>query len=161
MNRYTLLWKMVAGLLVSQKTKVLFSAGWYQALTYQGWSLNFKMALLVRNQQSTMNKRWQCNIMGPDVKRAFKVHWQLAKSSMTVLSKRDFRPTKANERDNNKTKLQLFSTKKGTQKKMSQVATMKADCMLFSRLCIACQTRESNLENFCQHENQPWPPALS
>ena len=32
---------------------------------------------------------------------------------------------------------------------------------LFSRLFIACQTREDDLENFFVHENQPKPPSLS
>ena len=44
---------------------------------------------------------------------------------------------------------------------MFQVATMKDDCMLFSRLYIACQSREGNLEKFFKLENQPWPPSLS
>ena len=47
------------------------------------------------------------------------------------------------------------------QKQKSQVATIKEDCFLFSRLYIACQSREGNLEDFFKHENQPWPPALS
>ena len=56
-------------------------------------------------------------------------------------------------------KLQVFTT--SPQKQKSQVATMKEDCFLFSRLYTACQSREGNLEDFLKHENQPWPPALS
>ena len=33
--------------------------------------------------------------------------------------------------------------------------------LLFSRLFMACQTREDDLENFFVHENQPNPPSLS
>ena len=38
---------------------------------------------------------------------------------------------------------------------------MKNDVELFSRLYISCQTRDGNLEDFFQHENQAWPRALS
>ena len=38
---------------------------------------------------------------------------------------------------------------------------MKSDVELFSRLYISCQTRDGNLKDFFQHENQEWPPALS
>ena len=57
-----------------------------------------------------------------------------------------------------KNKLQVFTT--SPQKQKSQVTTMKENSYLFSRLCIACQSREGNLEDFFKHENQPWPPAL-
>ena len=38
---------------------------------------------------------------------------------------------------------------------------LKEDCSLFSRLYIACQIRDGNLEDFFKYENQPWPPSLS
>ena len=38
---------------------------------------------------------------------------------------------------------------------------MKRDCSLFSRLYIACQTRDGNLDDFFKHENQGCPPSLS
>ena len=38
---------------------------------------------------------------------------------------------------------------------------MNIDVELFSRLYISCQTRNGNLEDVFQHENQAWPPALS
>ena len=44
---------------------------------------------------------------------------------------------------------------------MLQVASLKCDVELFSRLYIGCQTREGNLEEFFRHENQAYPPALS
>jgi len=38
---------------------------------------------------------------------------------------------------------------------------LKSDCSLFSRLYIACQSPDGNLEDFFKHENQPFSPALS
>ena len=60
-------------------------------------------------------------------------------------------------------KVALFGTpteKKGSNKEQKMVA-LKSDCPLFSRLYIACQAREGNLEEFSRHENQPFPPSLS
>ncbi|CAB4015081.1 Hypothetical predicted protein [Paramuricea clavata] len=43
-----------------------------------------------------------------------------------------------------------------------QLTCLKSDCALFSRLyIIACRTREVDLFEFFQHENQPCPPSLS
>ena len=50
-------------------------------------------------------------------------------------------------REKSKTKLQLSS--------------LKNDCSLFSRLFIASQTRDGDLDDFFAHENQAYPPALS
>ena len=57
----------------------------------------------------------------------------------------------------------LLSTlsKKCQSKEKAQVASLKEDCSLFSRLYIACQCRDGNLDDFFKYENQPWPPALS
>ena len=41
------------------------------------------------------------------------------------------------------------------------MVALKNDCSLFSRLYIACQAREGNLEEFFRHENQPFLPSLS
>ena len=38
---------------------------------------------------------------------------------------------------------------------------LKSDCALFSRLYIACQTRDGDLDEFFEHENQKCPPSLS
>jgi len=46
-------------------------------------------------------------------------------------------------------------------KQKLQVSLLKSDIELFSRLYIGCQTRESSLEEFFCHENQPYPPSLS
>ncbi|KAK3725326.1 hypothetical protein QZH41_002764 [Actinostola sp. cb2023] len=60
-------------------------------------------------------------------------------------------------------KLPLFGRLPTTtvSKKKAQVAALKDDCSLFSRLYIACQSREGDLKEFFKHENQPWPPSLS
>lgn len=62
-----------------------------------------------------------------------------------------------------KNKLPTFSTpsKKVISKDKAKVALLKEDCALFSRLYIACQNRDGNLEDFFRYENQPWPPSLS
>lgn len=61
-----------------------------------------------------------------------------------------------------KNKLHIFTgTPHHISKSKNQVALLKSDCSLFSRLFIACQTRDGNLHDFFQHENQPFPPSLS
>jgi hypothetical protein len=61
-----------------------------------------------------------------------------------------------------KNKLPLFSTPKAKSqsKQAAKLAILKTDCALFSRLYIACQIRDGNLEDFFKHENQTWPPSL-
>eukprot|EP00794_Sanderia_malayensis_P001481 gene1481-1638_t len=51
--------------------------------------------------------------------------------------------------------------KKVISKDKTKVTVLKEDCALFSRLYIACQNRDGNLEDFFRFENQPWPPSLS
>ena len=62
-----------------------------------------------------------------------------------------------------KNKLPLCSCPhvKQPSKSTMQIASLKSDCNLFSRLYISCQTREGNLEDFFKHENHPCPPSLS
>lgn len=62
-----------------------------------------------------------------------------------------------------KNKLPLFSNsdEKVQSKDKSKILQLKNDCSLFSRLYIACQNRDGNLEEFFRHENQPWPPSLA
>ena len=43
----------------------------------------------------------------------------------------------------------------------SKAVALKRDCHLSSRLYIACQSREADLEQFFTHENQPEPPSIS
>ena len=56
-----------------------------------------------------------------------------------------------------KNKLALFSTHQAKQRSRSkeQVASLKTNCTLFSRLYIACQA------SFFEHENQACPPSIS
>ena len=49
-------------------------------------------------------------------------------------------------------------TKKVRSKDKTKVAVLGEDCALFSRLYIACQNRDGNLEDFFKFENQPCPP---
>ena len=62
-----------------------------------------------------------------------------------------------------KNKLPLFKSplEQKSDKKKVQVAALKNDCALFSRLYIACQSREGNLQEFFKHENHPWPQSLA
>ena len=62
-----------------------------------------------------------------------------------------------------KNSMPLFNrTFKGTPSKATQMITsLKSDCALFSRLYIACQTRDGDLDNFFKHENHAYPPSLS
>ena len=45
--------------------------------------------------------------------------------------------------------------------KPSKQKLLKEDCQLFSKLFISCQSRECDLQEFFQHENQAFPAALS
>ena len=59
-------------------------------------------------------------------------------------------------------KLTLFTSKHLSEKKgKQQLMLMKSDMQLFSRLYIACQTCDGNLDEFFRHENQSCPPSLS
>jgi hypothetical protein len=62
-----------------------------------------------------------------------------------------------------KNNLATFSTpsKKIVSKDKTEVQILKEDCSLFSRLYIASQTRDGNLEEFFTYENQPWSPSVS
>ncbi len=62
-----------------------------------------------------------------------------------------------------KNKLALFSRPpvKRISKQKIQIASLKSDCALFSRLYVACQTRDGDLDTFFTYENQAAPPSLS
>lgn len=59
--------------------------------------------------------------------------------------------------------LHLFSRPPVREKsnKQLQLTSLKNDCSLFSRLYIASQIRNGDLDEFFRHENQAYPPALS
>ena len=50
---------------------------------------------------------------------------------------------------------------KVASKTKQQLSSARNDGLIFSRLYISCQTREGNLDEFFQHENQSCPPSLS
>ena len=56
-----------------------------------------------------------------------------------------------------------YSTPQAKQRSRSkeQVASLKTNCTLFSRLYVACQARQCNLDSFFEHENQACPPSIS
>jgi len=61
-------------------------------------------------------------------------------------------------------KLHMFGYSPATKRKPSsslKMSELKTDCELFSRLYIACQSRDGDLDEFFKHENQPYPPSLS
>ena len=60
-------------------------------------------------------------------------------------------------------KMQIFKCPKArkTSKKDTQLKAARSDAALFSRLFIACQNRNGDLEQFFSHENQGAPPSLS
>ena len=57
-------------------------------------------------------------------------------------------------------RVDFFSQETATVMQSKQ-KLVKEDCQLFSKLFISCQSRECDLEEFFQHENQPYPAALS
>lgn len=54
-----------------------------------------------------------------------------------------------------------FPKSKAVTKEKSKVAQLKSDRGSFSKLYIASQTRDGNLEDFFKHDNQPYPPSIS
>ena len=57
--------------------------------------------------------------------------------------------------------LRLFKCPTTKTRQLSKTKDLKDDVTLFSKLYIAAQDRESDLGNFFQHENHPYPPSLS
>ena len=49
---------------------------------------------------------------------------------------------------------------KRPSKQKMKIASLKSDCALFSRLYVACQTRDGDLDKFFTHENKAAPPTL-
>ena len=62
-----------------------------------------------------------------------------------------------------KNNLLLFSRPPVLEKTKSQlqVTSLRNDCSLFSRLYIASEVRNGNLDEFFEHENQAYPPELT
>eukprot|EP00112_Aurelia_sp_Birch-Aquarium-sp1_P007725 Seg1843.10 transcript_id=Seg1843.10/GoldUCD/mRNA.D3Y31 product="hypothetical protein" protein_id=Seg1843.10/GoldUCD/D3Y31 len=62
-----------------------------------------------------------------------------------------------------KNKLPLFRLENSVATMMSRekVSPLKQDCNLYTSLYVACQKRESDLDDFFSHENHSYPTALS
>ena len=62
-----------------------------------------------------------------------------------------------------KNKLPLFRQNNSiaTKRSREKISSLKQDCNLYASLYVACQTRESDLDDFFSHENHSYPPALS
>ena len=62
-----------------------------------------------------------------------------------------------------KNNLPLFSSSSGKKpsKSTSKISNLRNDVHLFSRMYIACQARESDMDAFFEHENHAWPPSLA
>ena len=62
-----------------------------------------------------------------------------------------------------KNKLSILTQPSQPKKPSSnmEIASLKKSFHLFSRLYIACQTRDGNLDEFFFHENNSYPPAIS
>ena len=62
-----------------------------------------------------------------------------------------------------KNNLATFSShsEKRISKPSAKINNLHRDVSLFSRLYIASQTRDSDMDDFFAHENHPWPPSLA
>ena len=62
-----------------------------------------------------------------------------------------------------KNNLPLLTSKSGKKstKSTSKICNLQTDVHLFSRMYISCQTRDSDMDAFFEHENHAWPPALA
>lgn len=47
---------------------------------------------------------------------------------------------------------------KEQSKDKQQISSLTSDCALFSRLFISCETREGDLDDLFEHQNQGCPP---
>lgn len=81
----------------------------------------------------------------------------------TYVSERLVNQTKPIKDPIKRNNLPLFSRPPVREKSRSQqqLSSLKNDCSLFSRLYIASQIRDGNLDEFFEYENQACPPALS
>ena len=104
------------------------------------------------------------NIVDASVRDAIQKIEQLGINQYEVYVKeRLVKQTKAIADPIKRNNLHLFSRPPVHQKssKQLQLSSLKNDCSLFSRLYIASQTRNGDLDEFFSHENQACPPVLS
>ena len=98
------------------------------------------VASSVRQAETMGQEQYQTFMTDPLVEQTAPISEPIKKNKLSLLS----RPS---QREKSKTSL--------------QVSSLKSDCSLFSRLYIACQSRDGNLQDFFEHENQACPPPLS
>ncbi len=81
----------------------------------------------------------------------------------TYVEERLVKQTKAIADPIKRNNLHLFSRPPVHKKfsKQLQLLSLKNNCSLFSRLFIASQTRNRDLDDFFSHENQACPPVLA
>lgn len=81
----------------------------------------------------------------------------------TFVEERLTSQTKSIQEPIKKNKLSLFKQPAVREKSRTQqkLTSLKNDCSLFSRLYVACQIRDGDLDEFFEHENQACPPSLS
>ena len=104
------------------------------------------------------------DVMNEDVVQTVRTVRQLGEQQFKAFLKERFEDkTKLLTDALKKNNLPTFNVqeKKLVSKDKAKITVLKEDCALFSRLYIACQNREGNLEDFFKFENQPWPPSLS
>ncbi|KAK3720972.1 hypothetical protein QZH41_006543 [Actinostola sp. cb2023] len=106
-------------------------------------------------------RRWM--VAGPEIARMIK-YVKIGETQFNTFVQERFidrnKPITDTIKKNNLPMLRT-SRKKTTSKQKEKIGLLKDDCALFSRLFIACQSRDGNLEEFFKFENQPWPPSLS
>ena len=103
------------------------------------------------------------DVMNEGVVRAIRTARQPGEQQFKVFLKRLEDKTKLLTDTLKKNNLPIFNVqeKKLVSKDKAKVTVLKEDCALLSRLYIACQNQEGNLEDFFTFENQPWRPSLS
>ena len=83
------------------------------------------------------------------------------KQSQSYFKERLHECTKAVTDTIKRNKFHLFKSPKTSSKNKAKVDTLITNCALFSRLFIACQSKEFDLDDFFMHEHQSTPPSLS
>ena len=104
------------------------------------------------------------DILGEDALTSVRKAEELGQSQYDdFVAERLDQPRKPLQDPVTKNKLPLYRiiSVRGHSTAKMKVASLQNDCFLFSRLFLACQARDGNLDAFFQHENQPCPPSLS
>lgn len=99
----------------------------------------------------------------PVVDTLYKIEEVGFKQYNTFVTERLIDRTKPLDDTIKKNMLCLFGSPRVRKKSKAQelMSAVKSDRNLFSRLSVACQVRDGNLQEFFSHENQTCPPSLS